>query len=165
MHPVRKQRLFMVLFIVVASTVGVGLVLFALQDNMNLFYPPSKIVSGEAPVAKTIRAGGCVVPGSIKRDDSSLKVMFDVTDGMAELTVSYEGILPDLFAEGEAAVLTGQLQDSGVFEASKVLAKHDETYMPSEVSDTLQTDNGESANDAEDYAKHAASCEGLAYDS
>lgn len=159
MHPVRKQRLYLVLFIVVFSTAGVGLVLVALSENMNLFYPPSKIVAGEAPVDRTIRAGGCVVPGSVKRDDNSLRVSFDVTDGAAALSVSYEGILPDLFAEGEAAVLTGQLQHSGVFLASEVLAKHDETYMPREVSDTMQT-----ASDDGNYNKHAATCEALEYD-
>ena len=157
MHPVRKQRLYTVLFIVVASTVGVGLTLFALSENMNLFYPPSKIVAGEAPTGKTIRAGGCVVPGSVVRADDSLKVRFDVTDGAAVLSVRHEGILPDLFAEGEAAVLTGELLDDGVFDASEVLAKHDETYMPPEVAESMAAADG-------NYQEHAESCEAVTYD-
>lgn len=160
MHPVRKQRLFTVVFIVIASSVGVGLILFSLSENMNLFYPPSQVVSGEAPQGKTIRAGGCVVPGSIKRAEVGLKVHFDVTDGMASLPVSYEGMLPDLFAEGEAAVITGQY-NSGVFEASEVLAKHDETYMPREVSDTL----AENQKGGEGYENHSATCKVIDYDS
>lgn len=158
MHPVRKQRLYLVLFIVLASSVGVGLVLFALQENMNLFYPPSKIVNGEAPHDKTIRAGGCVVPGSVVRDDKSLKVSFDVTDGASVLPVEYEGLLPDLFSEGEAAVLTGQVNAQGIFNATEVLAKHDETYMPPEVADAMQ-------QKAADYQEHSATCGELSYDS
>lgn len=160
MHPLRKQRLITVLFIIFASSAGVGLVVYALSENMNLFYPPSKIISGEAPFAKTIRAGGCVVPGSIVRDQHTLKVNFDVTDGNESLTVSYEGILPDLFAEGEAAVLTGQWHEDKVFKATKVLAKHDETYTPKEVADTVNTGKGE----AGEYQNHSATCEVLTYD-
>lgn len=158
MHPVRKQRLLTVLFIVVASTIGIGLIVYSLNDNMNMFYPPSKILAGEVPDGKRVRAGGCVVPGSIKRDEKTLKVAFNVTDGGATLPVTYEGILPDLFAEGEAAVLTGAM-DSGIFVASKVLAKHDETYMPREVSDTLAED------DPNDPRNHSKTCEGLDYGS
>ncbi len=158
MHPVRKQRLYLVLFIVIASSAGVAAVMVAFQQNMNLFYPPSKIVSGEAPAGKTIRAGGCVVPGSIVRDTESLKVEFDVTDGASALTVAYEGLLPDLFAEGEATVLTGQLNNEGVFLATEVLAKHDETYMPPEVADSMK-------EAAPDYQEHSATCGELQYDS
>ncbi len=152
MHPVRRQRLITVIFIVCASSAAVALVIFALSENMNLFYPPSKIA--EAPVGKTIRAGGCVVPGSILRDDDSLRVSFDVTDGAKSLNVTYEGILPDLFAEGEAAVLTGELTQEGKFDASEVLAKHDETYMPREVADTMAVEG----------KNHAATCGVLSYD-
>ncbi|VUD48101.1 Cytochrome c-type biogenesis protein CcmE [Thalassocella blandensis] len=158
MHPVRKQRLYLVLFIVLASSVGVGLVLYALQENMNLFYPPTKIVNGEAPLDKTIRAGGCVVPGSVVRDDKSLKVAFSVTDGASVLPVHYEGLLPDLFSEGEAAVLTGQVDHQGIFNATEVLAKHDETYMPPEVADAMQ-------QKSPDYKEHTATCGEIKYDS
>lgn len=157
MHPVRKQRLIVVLFIVVGSTLGISLVFFALKENLNLFYPPSEVISGLAPEGKTIRAGGCVVPGSVRRDETTLKVYFDVTDGKAVLPVTHEGILPDLFAEGEATVVTGQY-NNGVFAASEVLAKHDETYMPREVADTLESKESKMAD-------YAATCKVLDYDS
>ncbi|MBX2807347.1 MAG: cytochrome c maturation protein CcmE [Cellvibrionaceae bacterium] len=142
MHPLRKQRLFFVLFIVLFSSIAVLLMVYALRENINLFYPPSKIVAGEAPVAKTIRAGGCVLEGSVKRSATNLDVSFHISDGRAEVEVRYRGILPDLFAEGEAAVVTGELDAQGVFYASQVLAKHDETYMPPEVAEAI-ADTGE----------------------
>ncbi|PCK09065.1 MAG: cytochrome c maturation protein CcmE [Alteromonadaceae bacterium] len=155
MHPLRKQRLITVIFIVIASSALVGLVLYALSENLNHFYPPTKIVSGEAPVGKTIRAGGCVVPGSVKRDGKTLVVRFDLTGGTARFSVDFEGILPDLFGEGEAAVVIGQLESDGVFKATEVLAKHDENYMPPEVDDALNADN--------DGSEHQRTCEALDY--
>ncbi len=157
MHPVRKQRLIVVLFIVIGSTLGVSLVFFALKENLNLFYPPSKVLMGEAPEGRTIRAGGCVVPGSIKRDDTSLRVHFDVTDGEATLPVIHEGILPDLFAEGEATVMTGKYI-GGIFEADEVMAKHDETYMPREVADSIE-------NKTSEYSNHPKTCQVIDYGS
>ena len=154
MHPVRKQRLITVIFIVVFASVAVGLMSYALRENINLFYPPAKIVAGEAPVDKHIRAGGCVLPGSVERASDSLDVDFLVTDGAAQLQIHYSGILPDLFAEGEAVVVTGRLDGDGVFQAQEVLAKHDETYTPPEVADSVQN--------TEDHAK---GCEGMSYDS
>jgi cytochrome c-type biogenesis protein CcmE len=138
MHPVRRQRLVMVVFIVVAASIAVGLLSFALRENINLFYPPSKIVSGEAPTGVRIRAGGMVVKDSVERASDSLFVSFAVTDGPANITVHYTGILPDLFAEGEAAVVTGELDAQGIFQASEVLAKHDENYTPPEVAEAMQ---------------------------
>lgn len=154
MHPVRKQRLILVVFIVVFASLAVGLMAFALRENINLFYPPSKIVAGEAPLNTRIRAGGCVLPGSIKRSTEDLSVMFLLTDGAAELAVSYTGILPDLFSEGEAAVVNGMLSGDGVFMATEVLAKHDETYTPPEVADAMQGTD-----------EHQKTCEGMQYDS
>ena len=138
MHPVRRQRLVMVVFIVIAASIAVGLLSFALRENINLFYPPSKIVSGEAPTGVRIRAGGMVVKDSVERASDSLFVSFAVTDGPANITVHYTGMLPDLFAEGEAAVVTGELDEQGVFQASEVLAKHDENYTPPEVAEAMQ---------------------------
>ncbi len=161
MHPVRKQRLFLVLAIVLVSGLAIGLLTYALRDNMNLFYPPSQILAGEAPLDKTIRAGGCVVPGSINKASDSLKVNFDVTDGMAVLPIIYEGILPDLFGEGEAAVLTGKMRQDGTFVATTVLAKHDETYMPPEVADSMQ--NAAADSIAENTEDHTASCETMSF--
>lgn len=164
MHPKRKQRLILVLFIVCFASVAVGLLVFALRENINLFYPPQKIVSGEAPINQRIRAGGCVLPGSVERDSSSLAVAFLITDGVAKLAVNYTGILPDLFAEGEAVVVNGMVSSDGVFMASEVLAKHDETYMPPEVAETLQ--NGEEpagAMTAANSADHQKTCEVIEY--
>ena len=138
MHPVRKQRLMLVIFIVVFASLAVGLLSYALRENIDLFYTPSRVASGEAPVEKRIRAGGMVVKGSLVRSSESLASRFQITDGAATVTVSYEGILPDLFAEGEAAVVTGMLNNKGVFEASQVLAKHDENYTPPEVADAME---------------------------
>ena len=154
MHAARKQRLFLVLFIVAFASVAVGLIVFALRDNINLFYPPAKIVSGEAPLDKHIRAGGCVLPGTVERSSSSLDVAFQITDGTANVEVHYSGILPDLFAEGEAAVVSGTLNSDGVFMATQVLAKHDENYTPPEIADM-----------AGDGVEHQATCEVMNYDS
>ncbi len=151
MHPQRKQRLITVIFVVLISSVAVGLMLYAARESINLFYPPSKIVAGEAPIDRTLKAGGCVVPGSIKRSTTDLSITFLITDGMASVPVTYTGILPDLFEEGEAAVVDGKLDSKGMINATRVLAKHDETYMPPEVSDALQTDGSE----------HQKTCEAL----
>ncbi len=137
MHPQRKQRLQMVVFIVVAASLAVGLLLFALRGNINLFYPPADIAAGKAPVGQAIRAGGMVRAGSVVRAPDSLKVQFVITDYAADLTVHYEGILPDMFAEEEGAVVAGMLNDQGELMATEVLAKHDENYMPPEVAETL----------------------------
>ncbi len=133
MHPHRKQRLIIVLFIVAGAAVAVALATFALRENINLFYPPTEIAAGNAPVGKPIRAGGMVLEGSVQRDANSLRVAFTVTDYQASVPVVYTGILPDLFAEGQGVVASGKLDASGVFQASEVLAKHDENYMPPEV--------------------------------
>lgn len=138
MHPVRKKRLMIVLFVMGLSAIGIGLMVFALRENLNLFFPPAEIAAGRAPVGETIRVGGYVVRGSVQREGEGLTVLFRLTDGQAEITVRYEGILPDLFSEGEAAVAKGKLNLKGEFEAIEVLAKHDENYTPPEVSDTAR---------------------------
>ena len=138
MNPIRRQRLFMVIFIVVVSSIAVGLLSYALRDNINLFYTPTAIVAGEAPTGVRIRAGGMVVKESLKRADDSLFSSFQITDGEAQVEIHYTGILPDLFAEGEAAVATGELDKQGIFQASEVLAKHDENYTPPEVADAME---------------------------
>ncbi len=137
MHPVRKQRLVLVSFVVVLSSLAVGLVTYGLRGNINLFFPPAEIAAGLAPVGQPIRLGGMVVEGSIRRSPDSLRVEFDVTDYQATVTAVYTGILPDLFAEGEGVVAAGVLDANGVLQASEVLAKHDENYMPPEVADAL----------------------------
>jgi cytochrome c-type biogenesis protein CcmE len=138
MHPVRKQRLLLVLFIALFSSAAVGLVVYALRGNIDLYYPPTKVVSGDAPVGQPIRVGGMVVKDSVRRDDDSLAVSFQLTDFKASVPVVYTGILPDLFGEGQGAVASGQLNANGVLEATEILAKHDENYMPPEVADALE---------------------------
>ena len=137
MHPMRKQRLQIVVLIVVASTIAAGLIIYMLGQNANYFYTPSQVLSGEAPEGIFIRAGGMVVEGSVRRDPDSLAVDFDVTDGRAILGIRYTGILPDLFAENEAAIAAGKLDQYRVLQASEVLAKHDEKYTPPEVAEAM----------------------------
>lgn len=134
----------MVLFLVAGAAVSVGLLLAALNENLNLFYPPDQIVSGEAPVGARIRAGGMVMDGTVQRGGNGLDVSFRVTDHKgAEFPVRYSGILPDLFREGQGVLVQGQLDSSGVFQADEVLAKHDENYMPPELADMAQHQGGE----------------------
>lgn len=137
MHPIRKQRLQLVGLIVLASTVIVGLMMYMIGQNANYFYTPWQIVNGEAPQSVNIRAGGMVVDNSVVRAPDSLDVQFKVTDGRAVLAVHYSGILPDLFAEGEAAIASGQLDQNFVLQATQVLAKHDENYTPPEVAEAM----------------------------
>lgn len=138
MHPKRKQRLIIALVIVLLSSLTVGLTSYALRGNINLFYSPSEVAAGEAPTDRSIRVGGMVVEGSVARARDKLETRFIVTDFASSVTVTYDGILPDLFAEGEGVVATGILGANGVVTASEVLAKHDENYMPPEVADALE---------------------------
>lgn len=129
----------MAVFIVVAVTGGVATLMLAMEENLNMFYPPDKIVSGSAPNDTTIRAGGMVLDGSVTRASDSLAVEFVLTDHQgSEFTVSYTGILPDLFREGQGILVRGQLLSSGKFSAVEVLAKHDENYMPPELLDLAE---------------------------
>lgn len=145
MHPVRKKRLLVITILVLILSAVVGLVMYALQQNINLFFSPSQIVMGEAPRNTNIRAGGMVVKGSVTRHSDTLAVAFDVTDFQHKVTIEYRGILPDLFREGQGIVALGRLNEEGVFEAIEVLAKHDEKYMPPEVSEALK--NAQSSMD------------------
>lgn len=138
MHPKRKQRLIVALVIVFLSSVTIGLITYALRGNINLFYSHSEVAAGEAPIDRQIRVGGMVVEGSVRRASDRLETRFDVTDFVHSVTVTYDGILPDLFAEGEGVVATGKLGPNGVVTASEVLAKHDENYMPPEVAEALE---------------------------
>lgn len=134
MKPQRKQRLMLVGFLFLGTAAAVGFLLMALQQSVDLFYPPDKIVSGEAPIDKRMRAGGMVLEGSVRRDDS-LDVSFTLSDmAGSDFEVRYTGILPDLFREGQGIVATGKLTSDGVFMAEQVLAKHDENYMPPELA-------------------------------
>ena len=133
MHPVRRQRLGVVLIVVIFSSLAIGLVMYAMRGNINLFYPPSEVVAGIAPQGKAIRVGGMVQDKSVQRGADSLRVKFVITDFQASVEVIYDGILPDLFGEGQGVVVLGVLGSDGRFTASEVLAKHDENYMPPEI--------------------------------
>ncbi|MBC9250465.1 cytochrome c biogenesis protein CcmE [Pseudomonas alcaligenes] len=138
MNAVRKKRLYIVLAILVGVSIAVALALSALKENINLFYTPTEIAAGKAPVGAQIKAGGMVEKGSLKRSGDSLDIEFVVTDFAKSVTVRYHGILPDLFREGQGIVAVGKLQADGSFSAEQVLAKHDENYMPPEVTKALK---------------------------
>lgn len=138
MNPRRRKLLFMVVFIVLGMGIATGLALMAFQENLLYFYSPTQVAEGEAPVERNFRIGGMVREGSVVRDPDSLEVRFTLTDTMNEVVVAYEGILPDLFREGQGIVANGRLGEDGHFIAAEVLAKHDENYMPPEVAEALE---------------------------
>jgi cytochrome c-type biogenesis protein CcmE len=147
MNRVRRNRLFAVVFLVVGAAATVGMVLVALNENINLFYPPDQVVGGDAPLNTRIRAGGMVEDGSVKRAGEGLTVEFVLTDHAgSSFPVEYTGILPDLFREGQGILVTGELRDDGVFQAREVLAKHDETYMPPELAQLKQAQQQDAAD-------------------
>ncbi len=138
MNPKRRKRLIITLSIMLVAAVIISLVLFALKQNINLFYAPTQVAEGEAPVGQRIRVGGMVEKGSVQRSEDSLDVRFKVTDYQHSVTVVYAGILPDLFREEQGIIALGQMNAQGLFQADEVLAKHDENYMPPEVAESLK---------------------------
>jgi cytochrome c-type biogenesis protein CcmE len=138
LNPVRRKRLTLALVIILGVGVAVGLTLYALKQNINLFYSPSQIVAGEAPLNRSIRVGGLVAPGSVQRESNSLQVVFTLTDTAQQIQVRYTGILPDLFREGQGIIAHGRLLAGGIVQADEVLAKHDANYMPPEVAGSLK---------------------------
>jgi cytochrome c-type biogenesis protein CcmE len=134
----RKQRRLTIIGSSLAVlALAAALVLNALRDSIVFFSTPTMVAEKHVPPGKRFRLGGMVQPGSLKRDDG-LSITFEVTDDTAKLLVTFKGILPDLFREGQGVVAEGALDPSGVFRADTVLAKHDETYMPKEVADALK---------------------------
>jgi cytochrome c-type biogenesis protein CcmE len=138
MNPKRKKRLTIILAIVLGSSIAVGLTLYALKQNINLFYSTTQVAKGEAPQDARIRVGGMVIKGSLKRSPNSLRVEFKITNYEHDVTVVFTGILPDLFREGQGIIAQGKLDANGIFQADEVLAKHDENYMPPEIKDSLK---------------------------
>ena len=138
MTPKRKQRLIIILALVFGSSLAIGLTLFALGENINLFYSASQIASGDAPKNTRMRFGGMVVKDSIKRTADSLEVAFKLSDGASQVKVVFTGILPDLFREEQGIMAEGRLDENGVFQADEVLAKHDENYMPPEIAESMK---------------------------
>jgi cytochrome c-type biogenesis protein CcmE len=141
LNPTRKRRLWLILAAVAAAAIATALVAMALQRNVAYLYTPNEVLGGKAGVGVAsgearFRLGGMVAEDSFKRAEGSMEAHFRVTDGDAELPVSYTGILPDLFREKQAVIATGRMR-GGTFVAEQVLAKHDETYVPKEVADKM----------------------------
>lgn len=137
----RQKRLIFILVGIAILGAAVGLVLYALQNNVSLYFTPTQIYNKEAPQGRNFRIGGMVVEGSVKRERDGLTVHFDVTDTLKTMQVMYKGILPDLFKEGKGVVAHGQLQADNTFLADEVLAKHDENYNAAEVVHALEQAN------------------------
>lgn len=133
----RQKKLTIILFVTAGLTVSVGLILFAMSQNINLFYTPTQVAEGEVMIGQQIRIGGMVKEGSVVSANDSLLVRFETTDFIHAVPIEYEGILPDLFREGQGIVAEGTVDAAGVFHASRVLAKHDENYMSQEVKAAL----------------------------
>lgn len=137
MKPHRRKKLGIIVFIAVGLSLAVGLTVYALRQNINMFYTPTQVAQGEVNSGVNFRIGGMVKEGSIVEAQDSLQVDFVTTDYVSEVLIKYDGILPDLFREGQGIVAEGQIDSAGVFMASKVLAKHDENYMSQEVKAAL----------------------------
>ncbi len=138
MTPTRKRRLIALLLIVAGVGVASTVAFYSLQENLLYFQSPSDLAMQPIPPGRQFRLGGLVKPGSVARAQDGLGIRFVVTDGPKEVEVEYVGILPDLFREGQGVIARGALDGNGLFEASEVLAKHDENYMPPEVAEALE---------------------------
>ena len=152
----RQRRLVLIGSGLAVLALAAGLVLNALKDSIVFFNSPSDVVEKQIKPGTRIRLGGLVQSGSVVRRD--LDARFEVTDGKTTIKVSYHGILPDLFREGQGVVTEGALGLSGVFIADTVLAKHDETYMPKEVADALK----KQGHWKDDYNKRGIDVQGVA---
>ncbi len=137
MTPRQKRSWFIVGGVALVGA-AVGLVLFALKNNVSLYFTPTQVYNKEAPQGRSFRIGGLVEVGSVKREGDGLTVHFNITDTAKNMPVIYKGILPDLFKEGKGVVAQGKLEADNVFHADEVLAKHDENYMPPEAADALK---------------------------
>jgi len=138
MKPVRRQRLILIVLMVIGIGAAVGFALKSFNENLMYFFSTTDVMAGKAPKDALFRLGGMVVKGSVERPGDGLTVRFKLTDFSKEVTVEYTGILPDLFREGQGIVANGKLDGRGVFVAEEVLAKHDENYMPPEVKASLK---------------------------
>ena len=138
MTPTRKRRLTAVLVIFIGVGIAAIVAINALNENMLFFISPTDVKEQSLPAGKRFRLGGLVEGGSVSRASDSLAVSFIVTDGAASVDVRFNGILPDLFREGQGIIAIGELTTEGHFEAADILAKHDENYMPPEVADALE---------------------------
>jgi len=134
----RRKRMITVVAILAGVGIATAFALQSFQKNLLYYYSPSQIQAGEAPSTRSFRVGGLVENGSLKREPGSLEVRFILTDYAHQQSVSYTGVLPDLFREGQGVIAPGKMGSDGMFVAEEVLAKHDENYMPPEVKDSLK---------------------------
>lgn len=134
----RRQKTALYIVIGIAwIAIAVGLVLYALKNNVSLYFTPTQVYNKEAPQGRNFRIGGLVETGSLQREGDGLTAHFNITDTVKTMPVTYRGILPDLFKEGKGVVAQGKLHEDNVFYAEEVLAKHDENYMPPEAKDAI----------------------------
>ena len=138
MTPKRKQRLMMVCLMLCGVGVAVAFGVNAFKQNIMLFHSPSDVAAGAVKPGQPFRVGGMVIDGSVQRSSEDLAVTFELTDHAQNIPVSFTGILPDLFREGQGIVAMGAINEEGTFIATEVLAKHDENYMPPEVAEALE---------------------------
>jgi cytochrome c-type biogenesis protein CcmE len=144
----RRRRMVLVGLIVLGVGAAVAFALTAFQENLLYYYTPSDVSAGKAPIDRVFRVGGMVPEGSYSRPPGSLEARFVVTDFAHDVTISYTGVLPDLFREGQGIIARGRLGANGVFVAEEVLAKHDENYMPPAVADSLREQHEKRATSA-----------------
>lgn len=149
----RRRRMTVVGLIVLGVGLAAYFALQAFQKNLLYFFTPTQVAAGEAPQGYPFRVGGLVVTGTVRREPDSLNVRFTISDGAATVPVSYSGILPDLFREGQGIIAIGRMNGQGVFEASEVLAKHDENYMPPEVAESLKQTGQTPPTSYKDYQR------------
>ena len=131
MNKIHKKRIYLISSVIVGLGVAIALVLYALQQNINLFYTPSQLLQSHVQLRQRVKLGGYVEDHSVTYSSDGQEVHFMVTDNVDHIPVDYHGQLPNLFREGQGVVVTGTLDDHGTFDASEVLAKHDAKYMPS----------------------------------
>ena len=133
MNRKHKYKLALVTLFLVVIAAACSLIFYALNQNLNLFYTPSELLAANLPDTVQVRVGGMVLPGTLQTG-ADLKIKFAISDYQKELLINYQGILPDLFREGQGVVALGTLNEAGIFEADQILAKHDENYMPPELA-------------------------------
>lgn len=151
MHPIRKRRLYLILFMLLGLFLAVLLALYALRANINLFYSPSQLLMVDVAKDQPIDLGGMVKKKSMHKHQ--LSTTFIITDYAHEVSVRYHGILPDLFREGQAVIVKGTLNAHGLFIAQQVLAKHDATYTPKAVKEEItQATQNKTQAEGTDYA-------------
>ena len=139
MNKIQKQRLSLITLFIFGLAIAAALILYALKQNINVFLTPNQLANTTISAEYTFRLGGMVKEHSVKRENNDLSVQFVITDMKKDVTIQYNGILPDLFHEGKGVIAQGHMNAQGIFIASQVLAKHDESYMPKNVYQAMRT--------------------------